>query len=259
MRNDEKILLTKGKIVNITEDPVTKDVILEGEDILSGKKIRRTFDMAVLATGMQPNTSVEKVPGPSVSYDEFGFMISEQGIHRCRCLQETYGCRHLFAGCYRSCVESPSGHGGEVSQWTTKSEFTLIQVTGLGEALDIDALSAVATDEFKVAVCRAEPYWSDPDKLAIIRNDIANEGLTAVIIAGPSPRVFQKEFTFDGVITERMNLREHVVWCHPANDEDTQMLAEDYMRMGITKTSKYEDDRPSWRRWTKAFWLSAAG
>ena len=81
VRNDDKILLTKGKIVNITEDPATKDVILEGEDILSGKKIRRTFDMAVLATGMQPNTSVEKVPGQSVGYDDFGFMISEQGIH----------------------------------------------------------------------------------------------------------------------------------------------------------------------------------
>ncbi len=81
VRKDDKILLTKGKIVNITEDPATKDVILEGEDILSGKKIRRTFDMAVLATGMQPNTSVEKVPGQSVGYDDFGFMISEQGIH----------------------------------------------------------------------------------------------------------------------------------------------------------------------------------
>jgi quinone-modifying oxidoreductase, subunit QmoB len=114
---------------------------------------------------------------------------------------------------------------------------------GIGEALDIDALSAVATKEFKVAVCRAEQYWSDPDKLAIIRNDITGEGLTAVIIAGPSPRVFQHVYKFDGVITERINLREQVIWCHPANDEDTQMLAEDYMRMGITKASKY-DDRP---------------
>lgn len=81
VRSDEKILLTKGKIVNITEDPVTKDVILEGEDILSGNKIRRTFDMAVLATGMQPNTSLEKVPAAGVSYDEFGFVISDQGVH----------------------------------------------------------------------------------------------------------------------------------------------------------------------------------
>ena len=46
------------------------------------------------------------------------------------------------------------------------------------------------------------------------------------------------------MITERINLREQVVWCHPPNDEDTQMLAEDYMRMGITKTNKYEDRPP---------------
>ena len=81
VRADEKILLTKGKIVSITEDPTTKDVILEGEDILSGQKIRRTFDMAVLATGMQPNTSEEKVPASGVTYDEFGFVMSGNGIH----------------------------------------------------------------------------------------------------------------------------------------------------------------------------------
>jgi len=113
---------------------------------------------------------------------------------------------------------------------------------GIGEALDIDALCAVAK-KLKAAVCRTDSYWSAPEKLAIIRNDIANEALTAVIIAGPSPRVLQQEFKFDGVITERCNLREHVVWCHPANDEDTQLLAEDYLRMWIVKTSKY-DDRP---------------
>lgn len=115
---------------------------------------------------------------------------------------------------------------------------------GIGEALDIDALSAVATDEFGVAVCRADSYWNEPDKLAIVRNDISGEQLTAVIIAGPSPRVFQQEFKFEGTITERVNLREHVIWSQPANDEDTQMLAEDYLRMGITKTSKYEDRPP---------------
>ena len=81
VKADEMISLTKGKIVNITEDPGTKDVILEGEDILSGEKIRRTFDMAVLATGMQPNTSVDKIPIDGVAYDEFGFLVAGEGVH----------------------------------------------------------------------------------------------------------------------------------------------------------------------------------
>lgn len=80
VKKDENIVLTKGKIVNITEDPATKDVIVEGEDILSGKRIRRTFEMAVLATGMQPMTSVEKLPISGVNYDEFGFVDGGDGI-----------------------------------------------------------------------------------------------------------------------------------------------------------------------------------
>ena len=81
VRNDDKIHLIKGKIVNIYEDPVTRDVIVEGEDILSGSRIRRTFDMVVLATGMQPTTSLEKVPASGVEYDEYGFLVSDVGIH----------------------------------------------------------------------------------------------------------------------------------------------------------------------------------
>ncbi len=81
VRNDEKIHLTKGKIVNVYEDPVTKDIIVEGEDILSGARIRSTFDMVVLATGMQPTTSIEKAPVPGVEYDDYGFIVSDTGIH----------------------------------------------------------------------------------------------------------------------------------------------------------------------------------
>ena len=81
VRNDDKIRLTKGKIVNIYEDPVTRDVIVEGEDILSGSRIRSTFDMVVLATGMQPTTSLEKVPAQGIQYDDYGFVISDTGIH----------------------------------------------------------------------------------------------------------------------------------------------------------------------------------
>ena len=43
---------------------------------------------------------------------------------------------------------------------------------------------------------------------------------------------------------ERVNLREQVTWCHKPKDEDTQMLAEDCLRMGITKAQKTEPIEP---------------
>ena len=37
--------------------------------------------MVVLATGMQPTTSIEKAPAPGVEYDDYGFIVSDTGIH----------------------------------------------------------------------------------------------------------------------------------------------------------------------------------
>jgi quinone-modifying oxidoreductase subunit QmoB len=45
-------------------------------------------------------------------------------------------------------------------------------------------------------------------------------------------------------IIERVNLREHVAWCQKPKDEDTQMMAEDYLRMGIVKVRKSEALEP---------------
>ena len=42
------------------------------------------------------------------------------------------------------------------------------------------------------------------------------------------------------MVLERVNLREQVAWCHEAKHEDTQAMAEDYMRMGLVKAGKME-------------------
>jgi quinone-modifying oxidoreductase subunit QmoB len=46
------------------------------------------------------------------------------------------------------------------------------------------------------------------------------------------------------VIVEAVGLREQVVWCLPPNDEDTQMAAEDYLRMYITRVNEVEPLEP---------------
>ena len=69
VKDDPNVTLTKGKVAKITEDPSTKDVIVEAEDIMAGKKIKAKFDMVVLAAGMVPSTKNSKISEDIISND----------------------------------------------------------------------------------------------------------------------------------------------------------------------------------------------
>jgi quinone-modifying oxidoreductase subunit QmoB len=107
----------------------------------------------------------------------------------------------------------------------------------IGASLDTAALSGLATEEFDLGICREHDCLCGAEGRERIRQDVL-EGVTAPVVAACSPRFMADAFTFDGCRTERVNLREHVVWSHEPNDEDTQMLAEDYVRMGIVRAQK---------------------
>jgi len=76
---DENVSFIKSKIAKITQDPQTGDVILEGEDTMDGHYVKIQADLAVLATGMVPNTAQEKIP-LAVQYDDYGFIASDSGV-----------------------------------------------------------------------------------------------------------------------------------------------------------------------------------
>jgi quinone-modifying oxidoreductase subunit QmoA len=75
---DQSVTLVKGKVAKVTEDAATGDVIVEAEDIYGSGKSRVQVDLLVLATGMEPTTATEKVPG-DVRYDESGFVLADEG------------------------------------------------------------------------------------------------------------------------------------------------------------------------------------
>ncbi len=108
---------------------------------------------------------------------------------------------------------------------------------GIGEALDIGQLSNLSTSECGAAVCRNHACLCSAEGAQVIKDDIANEGVNTLIIAACSQRVMYDVFDFEGAILDRVNLREQVVWTHPAKDEDTQMMAEDYLRMSGARMS----------------------
>ena len=128
---------------------------------------------------------------------------------------------------------------------------------GLGESLDIEKLCDVPKEEgLAVKTC---PILCGKEGVELLKKDIAEEGVNTLVIAACSRRVLFDVFRFDGCIVDRVNLREQVVWSHPRSkypapteeqkDDETfidhvQMLAEDYLKMGMARVAKVELPEP---------------
>ena len=123
----------------------------------------------------------------------------------------------------------------------TKVGVYLCSGCEIGSCLNMDELAKVATDESKIPVCKVNPWLCGEGSIETIKKDIENENLNRVVIGACSQRFLSDVFKFDSkVLVDRVNLRENVVWTHKPNDEDTQMLASDYLRMGIAKVQNSE-------------------
>ena len=109
---------------------------------------------------------------------------------------------------------------------------------GIGDAISVDALEQIASSDYKMPVCRQHDFLCGDEGRALIDADLADGSVNQAIIAACSPRVMTDRFTFDGATAIRANLREQVAWSKPANEEDTQMLADDYLRMAIAQAAQ---------------------
>ncbi len=123
----------------------------------------------------------------------------------------------------------------------TKIGVYICKGCDIASSIDLDKLSEVATGETEASLCKAHDVLCSREGVDLIKADIESEGLNRVVVAACSGRVFPELFEFGGeVMTDRVNLREHVAWSHTPNDEDTQMLAEDHIRMGVARTASIE-------------------
>ena len=128
---------------------------------------------------------------------------------------------------------------------------------GIGEALDIEKLCEVPKEEgLPVKTCAV---LCSKEGVELLKKDIADEGVNTLVIAACSRRVLYDTFRFDGCIVDRVNLREQVIWSHPRSkypapteeqkdDEEfidhVQMLAEDYLKMGMARVEKVDLPEP---------------
>ncbi|MHC4409057.1 MAG: hydrogenase iron-sulfur subunit [Planctomycetota bacterium] len=105
---------------------------------------------------------------------------------------------------------------------------------GIRDALDLDALRSVAVEEFQVEVCETLASCASDD-LAALRERALSESLTHVVLAGPSSRNYDARDLNVDLVVVAVNLLEWVIQTHPPGHEDTQRMAEDYLRMGIVR------------------------
>jgi quinone-modifying oxidoreductase subunit QmoB len=116
---------------------------------------------------------------------------------------------------------------------------------GIGDALNVDALGAIARER-QAASVTIHPCLCAPEGVATIRSALTSGEMDGALIAACSPRARAAEFQFDPTqaVLERVSLREQVVWSHPPKEEDTQLLAEDLLRMGVARLAKMTAPKP---------------
>ncbi len=126
----------------------------------------------------------------------------------------------------------------------------------IGDSLDLKSICSIPEEEG--ISTKTHPFLCGEKGLELLKGDIAN-GVNSLVIAACSRRVNFDVFRFSNCIVERVNLREGVVWSHPRsefpsltdeekeNEENfdrVQMMAEDYIRMGIARVKKVDLPEP---------------
>ena len=114
---------------------------------------------------------------------------------------------------------------------------------GIGDCLNAEKLELIAKQEFQTPIVRTSPAFCLED-VQIIKNDIAQQGVTDAVIAACSGRVNTDVFSLKPASVQRVNIRAQVVWSHEPNTDETQSLAGDYLRMGIVKAQKTNPPSP---------------
>ena len=113
----------------------------------------------------------------------------------------------------------------------------------IGASLDVGKLERVAAKAEGAIKVTSIPLLCDEAGARAVDETLA-AGAGSLVMAACSARFHTRAFLRERCHTERVSLRELVVASHEPKHEDTQMLAEDMLRMGIARASRVELPEP---------------
>ena len=115
----------------------------------------------------------------------------------------------------------------------------------IGASIKLDGLEALAK-EHGASTYACHECLCSPGSVAELRQKVGSGQVNRLVLAACSPRAKTDEFRFDPaqVVVERVSLREQVAWSQPPAEENTQMLAEDLLRMDLARAAKLTLPKP---------------
>lgn len=121
-----------------------------------------------------------------------------------------------------------------------KCGFFLCTGCGIEDVVDADELLKVAKKDGKAAFAVSHEKLCTEEGVKLIKDAIEKEGLDAIVLGACSQREMTSVFDFGSTFVDRTAaLREFVAWgCGGDDDDDKQMLAADYVRMGCVRAAK---------------------
>jgi len=115
----------------------------------------------------------------------------------------------------------------------------------IGASVKLEGFEALAKEHGASSYACRDCLCS-PDSIEELNRKVAAGEVNRLVLAACSPRAKTDEFRFDPtkVVVERVSLREQVAYSQPSLEEDTQMLAEDLLRMGLARAAKLTLPKP---------------
>jgi quinone-modifying oxidoreductase subunit QmoB len=122
---------------------------------------------------------------------------------------------------------------------------------GIGDAVNTDEVIEAANDNGCAAALTHECLCA-PEGVEAIRGSISENGLNGILLAACSERAKAPEFaplSNEVPAVFRTAVREHCTWSHPVeaegqDAEDTTMLAQDLVRMGLARLNGMKEIEP---------------
>ncbi len=127
-----------------------------------------------------------------------------------------------------------------------KNTLAMALCTGcsIGKCIDAEKLSSAAMESIDGIRCLSHKALCSEAGLRDLLSFTQENGVARLAVAACSPRSKTAEFSLEGIYVDRVNLREQMAWTMEAGEEDTQMYAEDHVKMVLAKLDAIKDNTP---------------